>query len=120
MVIDVPYSVVLTLLYRSDSRLEHTHKKHTHDMNKYQKYVKACEFVSTVKAHILANGVTVTPYSDEVVVSHKDFGHLGGGCSTALGMKRLINKTAKEAATALSMGHTMNYIPTELIPELSI
>jgi len=67
-------------------------------MNKYQKYVKACEFVSTVKAHILANGVTVTPYSDAVVVSHKDFGYLGGLCSTALGMKRLINKTAKEAA----------------------
>jgi len=67
-------------------------------MNKYQKYVKACEFVGTVKAHILANGVTVTPYSDEVVVSHKDFGYLGGFCSTALGMKRLINKTAKEAA----------------------
>jgi len=67
-------------------------------MNKYQKYVKACEFVSTVKEHILENGVTITPFSDEVVVSHKDFQHLGGFCTSALGMKRLINKTAKEAA----------------------
>jgi hypothetical protein len=67
-------------------------------MNKYHKYVKACKFVSTVKAHILENGVTVTPYGDEVVVSHKDFGHLGGLCSTQLGMKRLINKTARDAS----------------------
>jgi hypothetical protein len=67
-------------------------------MNKYYKYVKAREFVSTVKAHTLDNGVTVTPYGDEVVVSHKDFGYLGGECSTPLGMKRLINRTAREAA----------------------
>jgi len=67
-------------------------------MNKYYKYVKACEFVSTVEAHILENGVTVTPCCDEVIVSHRDFGHLGGGCSTPLGMKRLINKTAREAS----------------------
>lgn len=67
-------------------------------MNKYHKYVKACEFVSTVKAHILENGVTVTPYSNEVVVSHKDFGHLGGLCSTPLGMKRLISKTTRDAS----------------------
>ena len=67
-------------------------------MNKYYKYVKAREFVSTIKEHILENGVTVTPYGDEVVVSHKDFGHLGGYCSTPLGMKRLINKTAKDAS----------------------
>jgi hypothetical protein len=79
-------------------RAKQKHLRKIRLMNKYQKYVKACEFVSTVKAHILANGVTVTPYSDEVVVSHKDFGYLGGLCSTALGMKRLINKTAKEAA----------------------
>ena len=70
-------------------------------MSKTKKYIKACKFVSTVKEQILSNGVTITPCRDEVIVSHRDFTHLGGGCSTALGMKRLINKTAKEAEESL-------------------
>lgn len=67
-------------------------------MNKYYKYVKACEFVRTVETQILENGVTIVPFQSEVVISHKDFGYLGGCCSTSLGMKRLITKTAKQAA----------------------
>ena len=66
--------------------------------SKYKKYCKAVKFVRTVKKQTLDNGVTIEPFSDTVVVSHKDCLQLGGFCSTALGMKRLINKTAKDAS----------------------
>ena len=68
------------------------------NMSKWHKYVKACEFVRDIKAQILENGVTITPCHDVVVVSHKDFGHLGGYAKTSLGMKRLISKTSKDVA----------------------
>tara|TARA_R110001632_G_scaffold181363_1_gene301477 strand:- start:634 stop:858 length:225 start_codon:yes stop_codon:yes gene_type:complete len=66
--------------------------------SKYQKYCKAVKFVKTVKKQTLDNGVTIEPFSDAIVVSHKDCLQLGGFCSTALGLKRLINKTAKDAS----------------------
>lgn len=67
-------------------------------MNKYYKYIKACEFVSTIKTQTLSNGITIYPDSNQVVISHNKFNWLGGYCVTELGMKRLINKVAKEAS----------------------
>tara|TARA_R110002012_G_scaffold284065_1_gene474704 strand:- start:286 stop:555 length:270 start_codon:yes stop_codon:yes gene_type:complete len=66
-------------------------------MDKYYKYIKACEFVSTIKKQTLSNGVTIYPDINQVVISHNKFQWLGGYCVTELGMKRLINKVAREA-----------------------
>jgi hypothetical protein len=85
------------ILFTRSTKIESKNTKH--DMTKYQKYCKAVKFVRTVKKQTLDNGVTIEPFSDTVVISHKDCRQLGGFCSTALGMQRLINKTAKEAAS---------------------
>ena len=64
--------------------------------SKYKKYTEARKFAQTIKAEDLENGVTINPFTDEVIVSHKEFPHLGVSCFTALGLKRAINKIAKQ------------------------
>ena len=92
----LPYCV--SIASKSAKRNLNETKEKQMSFSKYQKYCKAVKFVRTVKKQTLESGVTIEPFSDTIVISHKDCLQLGGFCSTALGMKRLINKTAKDAA----------------------